>query len=151
MNCTLYKEEFVEEGIVADVKDGIATILIFEEGSCEECGAKIFCKPGEDKKTLTAKDPFGVKAGDKVRVAIRGRNVLAASAVLYGIPLLLILGGIFFGMNFFNDDKEIYSSLLGISLLIIYYAAIYFISKTTHESSAFIPEIIFVTSRTPLN
>lgn len=140
----MYREEFVEEGIVTDVKDGIATIMIMEEGSCEECTAKIFCKPSDDKKKLTAKDPFGVNAGDKVRVAVRGRNVLAASTLLYGIPLALLLGGIFFGLSYFNSNKELFSSLLGIGLVAVYSAGVYAVSKLKSESKALIPEIIFV-------
>ncbi len=140
----MYKEEFFEEGIVANVKDGIATIFIIEEGSCEDCGAKIFCKPTDDKKTLTVKDPFGVAAGDRVRIAVQGRNVLAASTLLYGIPLLLILGGVFFGMSFFTANKELFSSLFGLGLVAVYSAVVFLISKSKKESKALLPEIVFV-------
>ncbi|MBZ0198952.1 MAG: SoxR reducing system RseC family protein [Ignavibacteriaceae bacterium] len=140
----MYREKFVEEGIVADVKDGIATIFVLEAGSCEECGAKIFCRPTDDKRKLSAKDPFGVKPGDKVSVAVRGRNVVAASSIIYGVPLILILAGVFLGMSFFSANKELYSSVLGLGLVALYLFIVYTVSKIKKESEALIPEIVFV-------
>lgn len=141
----MYKEEFFEEGIVSDVTGGLATVTVLEKGSCEECSAKIFCKPSDDKKKLTAKDTLGVKKGDLVRVAVRGKNVLAAVSMLYGIPLLLILSGIFAGYNYFTKNVELYSSLLGFGLTSVYAAAVYIISRFRKVNDSLIPEIISVT------
>lgn len=126
----MYKEEITEEGIVKQSKDGIAEIIISESNHCEECSAKIYCKPGNNNlRTLLAKDPFNSESGDKVTVTINGSTILKATFQLYGIPLLITLATILLGMNFFIINKELYSSVIGITLSGIYLIMFSFISK----------------------
>jgi sigma-E factor negative regulatory protein RseC len=141
----MYKEELYEEGIVKEAQNGIAEIVISDSEQCEECSAKVYCKPGSlNERCLTVKDPFGVHPGDKVRVTIRGSRILSASFMIYGIPLLLLLVGIFIGTLLFNNNQEIFSSLLGISLVAVYAAGILIFSKKEKINS--LPEITFVSS-----
>ena len=73
----MYTEKLTEEGIVKESKDGIATIVISNSDNCAECTAKLYCKPGNSsERSLTVKDTFGVIAGDKVRVSIKGSQIL---------------------------------------------------------------------------
>lgn len=126
----MYKEEIREEGIVKQSKDGIAEIIISDSNHCKECSAKIYCQPGnENFRTLLAKDPFNSESGDKVTITINGSSILKATFQLYGIPLLIILTTILFGMNFFIINKELYSSVLGLTLSGIYLLILSFISK----------------------
>jgi sigma-E factor negative regulatory protein RseC len=144
----MYKEELYEEGIVKEAYHGIATIVISNSDQCEECTAKVYCKPGSaNERSLTAKDPFGVKMGDKVRVSIRGNQILKVSFLVYGIPLLLILAGLFVGMQFFQSNKEILSSLSALILVSIYISIILLIDKKRKHETRTYPEIIFVSSR----
>lgn len=140
----MYREEVYEEGIVRESKDGIAVISIQDSGKCEECTAKIYCKPGNSEgRSLTVRDPYGVRPGDKVRVAIAGRKILSASLKLYGMPLLLLIAGIFIGMEVFTVNKELFSTLLATGLVGVYALILWFISgKDKHDS---FPEIISVT------
>ena len=122
------KEELVEEGIVLTANDGKAEIMVIDSDSCEECSAKIYCKPSsENKKTLLVKDPFGVKPGDKVKVALQGANLFKASGILYGIPLLILIAGILVGVNIFENssNKEVYAFLLSVSACALYYFVVY--------------------------
>lgn len=126
----MYKEEITEEGIVKQSKDGIAEIIISDSNHCEECSAKIYCKPGNNNfRTLLAKDPFDSESGDKVTITINGSTILKATFQLYGIPLLITLVTILFGMNFFIINKELYSSVLGLTLSGIYLLILSFVSK----------------------
>lgn len=126
----MYKEEITEEGIVKQSKDGIAEIIISDSNHCEECSAKIYCKPGNNNfRTLLAKDPFDSESGDKVTITINGSTILKATFQLYGIPLLITLVTILFGMNFFIINKELYSSVLGLALSGIYLLILSFVSK----------------------
>lgn len=126
----MYKEEITEEGIVKQSKDGIAEIIISDSNHCEECSAKIYCKPGNNNfRTLLAKDPFDSESGDKVTITINGSTILKATFQLYGIPLLITLATILFGMNFFIINKELYSSVLGLALSGIYLLILSFVSK----------------------
>lgn len=136
----MYKELLYEEGIVKQSKDGIAEIIISDSNHCEECSAKIYCKTGNEKlRTLLAIDPFNSESGDKVIVKINGSIILKASIQLYGITLLLLLAGIVVGMNLFTSNKEVYSTILGITLSGIYLTLISLISKKSNYTTY--PEI----------
>jgi len=143
----MYNEELTEEGIVKESKDGIATIVVSDSDNCGECSAKIYCKPGNStERSLTVKDPFGANAGDRVRVSIKGSQILRVSFLIYGIPLILILAGLFFGMQFFQINKELYSTLTAFGLVSIYVVITFFISKNRNHITRSYPEIVFVSS-----
>lgn len=141
----MYTEELTEEGIVKDSKDGIATIVISNSDSCEECTAKVYCKPGNsNERNLVVKDPFGVNPGDKVRVSIKGSKVLSASFMLYGVPLILLVGSIFIGMQIFTYNKELFSALMGFGLVSIYSFLFLIVSKHKRQNISSYPDIVFV-------
>lgn len=136
----MYKEEITEEGIVKQSKDGIAEIVISDSDHCEECSAKIYCKPGNNNlRTLLAKDPFNSEPGDKVTITINGSTILKATFQLYGIPLLIIITTILLGVNFFIINKELYSSVLGLTFSGIYLLILSYISKK--QSCKYYPTI----------
>ena len=140
-------EEIFEEGIVKEVKDGIAQIIINESCACLSCAAKEVCKAGEDEqKILPARDMFGVHPGDKVRIAIKGKNILAASFLLYVLPLILFLTGIFFGMNYFIHQKELWGTIIGFVLIAGYAVILNIFSNKKKNKDKLIPEIIFVST-----
>ncbi|MFH1195333.1 MAG: SoxR reducing system RseC family protein [bacterium] len=125
----MYDEELIEKGIVIDSHNGIADIAIVDSANCEECSAKILCKPGKDNsfKTLRVDDKFNAAPGDEVTISIEGKKLLATSFLLYGVPLLLFVGGIFAGMHLFELSglKEVFSFFLGLILISIYFGAIF--------------------------
>lgn len=141
----MHTEELTEEGIVKESKDGIATIVISNSDQCEECSAKVYCKPGNsNERSLIVKDPFGINPGDKVRVSIKGNKILSASFMLYGVPLILLIGGLFLGMQTFNNNKELFSTLLSIGLISIYVLFAFIFSKKNKQNLSSYPEIVFV-------
>lgn len=142
----MYKEELYEEGIVKESKNGLATIINSDSDNCGECSAKIYCKPGNsNKRSLTVKDPFRVHIGDKVKVSIKGSYILRISFLIYGIPLILLLAGIFLGMQLFHTNKELFSTLFAVGLVSIYSSIIHFKDKRKKQDIRAYPEIVFVT------
>ena len=142
-------EDFIEEGIVIDSQNGKAEIALISSDNCEECDAKLFCKPkGETTQILEVLDPFGVKPGDEVKISIKGGSVLKATIIMYGIPLLLLFLSILFGMDYFKNTKfpEAYSFLTGLVLMGIYFSLIY-ISPKLKKLNVNLPKIIFVKTR----
>lgn len=141
----MYTEELTEEGIVKESKDGIATIVISDSESCKECTAKLYCKPGNsNERSLIVKDTFGVNTGDKVRISIRGSQILRVSFLIYGMPLILVLAGLFIGMQVFQIHKELFSTFLAIGSVSIYILIILFIDKKRNYHFQSYPEIVFV-------
>jgi len=125
------KEEVFEEGFVVSVEDGYAHIDVTQEGDCEACNARAFCKPKDESRLLTVVDPLGVKPGDKIKFKIGGSTLFKASLLLYGVPLIILVSGILTGMEFFSESSqvELYSFLLGLVLTSLYYGIIFFYGK----------------------
>lgn len=143
----MYNEKLIEEGIVKESKNGIATIVISDSDNCKECTAKLYCKPGNsNERSLTVKDSFGVIAGDRVTVSIKGSQILRVSFLIYGFPLIFILVGLFVGMQFFQIHKELFSTFFAVGLVLIYILIIHLIFKKRKDSITAYPEIVFVSS-----
>jgi len=140
----MYTEELIEEGIVTEVKNGIAVVSVIQSDSCEDCSAKIFCHTDNKIRSVTAKDPYGVKAGDKVQISIKGRSVVAASFLLYGLPLILLTAGIFVGMTFIKANPELLSTGIGFSLVGLYFTCLYLLSNYKRNKNKFLPRIVAV-------
>lgn len=134
-------EQIHEEGIVIEAKDGKAKVELHTNDACEECTAKVFCKPkDENANVLEVRDPIGVKPGDEVTINIEGSDILRASLKLYGIPLLLVVAGIILGSEVFKDD--ILGIIMGLGSATLYYFGLYFVWKRSEEQV--MPTIISV-------
>ncbi len=139
------EEILIEEGIVVARQNGIAEVEVFPAQSCEECSAKIFCKPDKDKKNIVhVENSIGADVGDSVRIEIKGKSVLAASFNLYGIPLIILLVGIFLGSSIFSEYKlvDLYSAFFGIGLTSIYY--LFLLSHNKNRQNQILPKIVFI-------
>jgi sigma-E factor negative regulatory protein RseC len=136
------QEELKEEGIVVNTHDGYAELKLIENDNCEECSAKLFCKPKEDNsKSLTVKNKDGLTIGDKVMITIPGSTLLKASLNLYLYPLILLVLSIIGGTYIFQDSKftELYSFLISAGVMILYYLLFFIIIKDKEEKE---PQII---------
>jgi sigma-E factor negative regulatory protein RseC len=138
-------EDVYEEGVVLEVNEDVALVALEDEGACEECHAKLLCKPREtgDAKTVEALNELGAAKGERVGVTARGGAVLAASFLLYGAPLLVLLGGIFWGMSLFADHPpvELYSFLLALGLVGVYYGAVWLYARSRPVRRAQMPRV----------
>lgn len=97
-------EAMVETGVVLRVVAatpgrGAGVVVRVEPGDhCEGCGARALCHAAsDDRREIEAEDPLGCQAGDEVRVSVAGCEILRMSLLLYGLPLLLLLGGVLLG------------------------------------------------------
>ncbi len=70
---------------------------------------------------LELENTVGANVGDKVLVKIEPSN-LKISAILYGLPSLLFIIGIFVGYFLFHS--EIFAFFLGFSFLVISFLAV---------------------------
>ena len=141
----MYNEELTEEGIVKELKDGIATVVISNSDNCDECTAKLYCKPGNTKqRSLTVNDPLGVNVGDSVKVSIKGSQILRVSFLIYGMPLILILAGLFLGMQVFQINKELFSTLFAVGLVLAYTSIILLVDKKKKHDIRSYSQIVFV-------
>ena len=125
-------EKITEEGYVAESKKGTVEIRLSESEHCSECSAKLFCSPRKDSsKSLIVDNHPELSKGDHVLLSIPGKNLLIASLNLYLYPLLILILSIFIGTELFSsfNKPEIFSFLLAILLMAIYYIGFFQISK----------------------
>jgi sigma-E factor negative regulatory protein RseC len=131
-------EIITEEGIVVSVENGIADIIVVKNEGCNDCHASIICKPASgNENIIKAIDTIGVKSGMHVRFEIKGGALLGASFLLYGIPLLLLLIGIFLGMSLFSEykGKELLAFMFGLGLMALFFILNYYKSKADKSNS----------------
>jgi sigma-E factor negative regulatory protein RseC len=141
----MLKEQLVEEGIVSEIKNSVATVMLANKESCNECSAKLFCNPkGEDIRGLSAADPIGVNVGDRVIVSLGGEHLLTAALLLYGVPLVILIAGILTGYYLFEKNTELHSTFLGASLTGLYYLVIHSCSRKENRGKKFLPKIVSV-------
>lgn len=121
----MYNEELIEEGIVKSSIDGMAEIIISNSAHCEECSAKIYCKPNSSKdRIVIVSDKLGLRPGDFVLISISGQKIFQTSLFLYGLPIIILILGLIIGFNIFNTQKELFSTVLAIALLAVYFLLI---------------------------
>jgi sigma-E factor negative regulatory protein RseC len=138
-------ELIVEEGIVISVENEFANVAVIQSESCNDCSAKIFCKPKSSNENIIKVDnSFGAKAGDEVRFQVEGIKLLNASFLLYGIPLIILLIGIFLGLSVFSNyaNKELYAFLFGLGLCAIYFLLSF--GKYHNTNKVILPKIISI-------
>lgn len=140
----MIEEVIVENAVVLSVRDRIAEVSVIPDEKCGECTAKIICKPDNGRNIVRVVNQVGAAAGDNVKIEIQGRTVLFASFLLYGLPLLILLAGIFSGLSIFsgNESAEIYSVLFGLGLMIIYFLFSYSYNKKHRQE--ILPKIVFI-------
>ncbi len=138
-------EVFFEEGVVVSAENGYADVSVIQNEKCDDCSAKIICKPNKDElNILRVENPIGAKVGDNVQIEIKGLSILKVSFNLYGVPLILLLIGIFLGISIFdgNEFSELYSVFFGIGLIAIYFILIFYHQKNLKDQ--ILPKIVFI-------
>lgn len=71
-----------------------ATVRVARENACGDCGkCKTGCANPREMVYVLAKNPIGAEPGDEVVVTASTRQVLSLAALVYLLPVLLLLGG----------------------------------------------------------
>lgn len=107
-------------GTVEKVSGGKALVNVADAEACSRCGGASTCSFASPRKgrSLWVLDPVGVQAGNHVRVEISGEGLLAASFVLYGIPLLGLLVGALAGQVSGGEKRALLGAGAGLALSI---------------------------------
>ncbi|MBQ3252040.1 MAG: SoxR reducing system RseC family protein [Oscillospiraceae bacterium] len=83
--------------------DGTAQVLCLRQSACSgdyhKCAG---CGAVEQKLLFTAQNPIGAKPGETVRVRTRSGPVLLGAAILYILPLVLLLIGYLLAAHLWN-------------------------------------------------
>lgn len=136
-------ETLLEEGVVlavtpaTEAAPGKATVRLVAGDHCDGCPASSVCKPSSgEQRLMDVNDPVGVDVGDRVQVAVPGGAVLKMSFLVYGLPLLLLLAGVWLGTRIWSPEtplRDLWSFLLGAGLAAL---AVPFVQQTVRRTEA---------------
>lgn len=118
-----------EYGIVTQSAGGKLAIKVISPGSCDSCPIHDNCYSSGQVVWVPRRE--GLRVNDHVHFSITNASVLKISALVYGVPLLGVLGGIILGylllFRSLADDPRILSAVgLGV---ILFLAAGFLVSK----------------------
>jgi sigma-E factor negative regulatory protein RseC len=94
---------------------GKALVAVSAGEACTGCKGEGTCGLSGARKgrSLWVLDPLGVKPGDRVRVELSDEGLLAASFVLYGIPLAGLLIGALVGQVTGGEKRSFIGAAVG--------------------------------------
>ena len=85
----------VEKGIVARIKEDKALVRLLQADACEQCGARIFCRPTpEGERELWVVNSINAEAGEHVKIVETDNFMLRLALMQFGVPLLGLVSGI---------------------------------------------------------
>jgi len=139
-----------EEGIVAEIVDGMAKVAIMKKSACEQCAAAGVCHPGE-QDLMEAVNPLGAKKGQKVKVVVAPQVYLKASMILYGIPMTVFIAGAIIAKNLairagHEAGSDLWAFLAGTACLLASFFFIRSYSKKVERTQKYKPVIVEILS-----
>lgn len=82
-------------GKVLALKGELAVVRFVRSDACGHCNACFHL--GSNEADLEIQNTLGARVGDVVAIELRGKSMVRASLLLYGIPLLGLLLGVLIG------------------------------------------------------
>jgi sigma-E factor negative regulatory protein RseC len=135
-----------ETGIVISTQGIMAKVLVQKRGACEGCAAAGTCKPSEETAELEAFNPIRAEVGQTVRLALKPQLYLKASIIVYGLPIVSLIGGAILGKNigelyFKGVDSDLIAAAFGFGALLISFIAIKLWSSKVEKKEEYRPVI----------
>lgn len=84
-------------GQVVDIKDDIAIVMVRRHDTCGKCGGCGVAVSGKGENYVEAQNVVNAVVGHTVRVGMDTSQVLKASFVVYIVPMIALLFGIWVG------------------------------------------------------
>lgn len=145
-------EEF---GVVKETVGPKAVVLIRRQGACEGCPAGSLCKSAGDHAEIEALNEARARAGDMVRLSFKPYTYLKGTALVYGLPALLLIAGAVIGKEYVSrifphSDPDMVSAACGFGLFAISFLTVKLITgrrEGKSESMPVISEIIEASGR----
>ncbi len=138
-----------ETGVIVEVNENKATVLLPDSEGCGACDFSSLCHPGEGGRQIICINDKGAAIGDVVEVDTSGKNVVLVVVLNFVLPLIFLVMGILLGKKLWETDLA--GFLSGIGLLILYFFVFLFIDKRIVKSGLLLPKIIRIKESHKLN
>ena len=127
-----------ERAEVLKTDKNIATVKIERNSECASCKMCGFKKDSAFVK-VRATNNIGAKKGDSVIIELQKDNRLAASFLVYIVPLFFAFAGLLIGKF---TGSEVWAFFLCLIMLVLGYIIIAFIDKKLSQKKGYSPEIV---------
>lgn len=135
-----------QEGYIIEIVDNkTAKLKMQRHSACASCGK---CATTSEQKDVIVEvdNAIGAKVGDRVTVNMDSINVLKATAIVYMIPLVGLLGGTIATYYILQAAKvmsniETISGGVGLALMLISFLILKINDKKFRDSREYIPVV----------
>jgi len=137
-----------EEGIVVEVAGENAKVAILKKSACEACAAAGVCHPQDtDQSFMEAANPLGAIKGQKVKVVLAPQVYLKASIILYGIPMVALVGGAIIAKNVAirysgEANSDLWAFLAGMACMLLSFFFIRAYNNKIEKTQEYKPVIV---------
>lgn len=145
-----------EIGVVREIKGHTASVAVQRKSSCESCPGGSLCKTvGADEGLMEALNNVDARAGDTVRVALKPYAYLKGTALVYGVPSLMLIIGAVAGKEYLPGlfpslDPDLASAAGGFGLFTIGFLVMKIVTARLSAKKDYIPVIEEIISRKQL-
>lgn len=134
------ENELKSIGRVVELNDDKAVVIFKRSKSCGDCKA---CPSfGNDEAKIEIRNTLGAKPGDKVELSLHTKGMASAMLIIYGIPLLALMAGVYFGCKI----NDLWGAVIGIAAAVITLVVIHLFEPAFKRSGKFEPKMTRVIS-----
>ena len=136
-----------EEGIVTAIEGSYALVRVVRKTSCTHCPSAVSCHIEADQTMIVkAKNSASAKIGQRVQLFIAPASILAASCLLYLVPLFGLVAGAIAGKILLTQlfpiiAPDILAAGSGFFTMTGIFAGIHFYEQHRKSKERFIPQI----------
>jgi sigma-E factor negative regulatory protein RseC len=105
----------LETGIIIKIDGKKATVKINKAQACSHCKSK--CMESDGFMITEAINSVGANIGDVVKLEINSKTALRAILIVFGLPLVIMLAGVFIAIIITNNQAYIIA--VGVIMLLL--------------------------------
>lgn len=142
-----------EIGQVMEITGEYAVVNVKRKSMCGSCCA---CELGSSKKPevdIKVQKLIDCQIGDYVYIEMSAPDMLRASAIAYGIPLVALMLGIVVSYLLMKDrsgSSEVFSFLVGLLFMAVSFLVIHRYDKRLKDSKLYEPKMVELASKSDL-
>ncbi|MCL6582483.1 MAG: SoxR reducing system RseC family protein [bacterium] len=139
-----------EEGIVTGLEGPYALVKVVRSAGCAHCPSAASCHLESDQTMIIkAQNSVGAKVGQRVQLFVAPRSILAASFLLYLLPLAGLMVGALVGKMLFSPVvgsqlSEFFAAGIGLGVMIAVFVGLRLYDRRRKSNKRFMPQIIQV-------
>lgn len=96
-------------------------------GNCKSCGGS--CSVESATLVVTIKNNIGAQVGDLVEIKAKPKKILKYTFIVFMIPFMMLLMGIFIGVKYFQAIGKSNYEMLGIGVGMVFLALSFIIMR----------------------